>query len=199
MKFDFDCTRFLLERLTFPKRKQLMPSKPAILVGSCALALIGLGMDRASFSLIHAEPAAGGVFSEPPTRIRLIFSEPLDASSTQVSLSGVGGQTIKLAAAIDPRLVDAILAPVPPLNPGAYQVEWRVVSARGLSLAGKYAFAFGAGASLPPSGDNDSASALDQRGARSKLTPQLQYGIALVLAVALMFLIWIRRRSRGMS
>jgi methionine-rich copper-binding protein CopC len=176
-----------------------MPAKAGILLLGCALTLGVRRTQIAPFSLVLAEPAAGGTFNEAPTRIRLIFSERLEPSKGEVSLVGSDGRTIRLTAAMDPHLVDAIIAPVPllpPLQPGAYHVEWRVVSARGLSLSGSYAFPFGPTAPVPPSGDSAGVSTFDRFLARTELSPPVRRGAALFLALALVALIWVRRRAR---
>jgi methionine-rich copper-binding protein CopC len=173
-----------------------MRHNTGILVVGCALWLAAGAMTHAPFSLVFAEPAAGGVFSEAPTRIRLIFSERLDPSKGEISLVAGDGRTIRVTAAADPHLADAIVARVPALPPGAYHVEWRVVSAGGLSLSGNYAFTFGPAASLPPSADSANAGALGQRLTRTEFSPPVRLGIELLLALALVALIWARQRSR---
>jgi len=173
-----------------------MHHKVGILVVSCALTLGAGAMQIAPFSLVFAEPSAGRVFSEAPTRIRLIFSEQLEPSKWEVSVVGSDGRTISLTAAMAPHQVSTIIAPVPPLQPGAYHVEWRVVSARGVSLSGNYAFAFGPGASLPPSGDSSGVTAPDQSLVSIELSQPVRRGVVLLLALALVALLWARRRAR---
>jgi methionine-rich copper-binding protein CopC len=167
-----------------------------ILVVDCALTLGAGAMGYGPFSLLLAEPAARSVFSEAPTRIRLIFSERLEPSQGEVSLVAADGRTISLTAAMDPHLVDAIIARVPPLQPGAYRVQWRVVSARGVSLSGNYAFAFGPAASLPRADDSSSVGAQDDLLTRTMLSPSVLRGVEMLLALALVALIWVRHRSR---
>jgi|ERR1035437_2156725 methionine-rich copper-binding protein CopC len=176
-----------------------MLHKVGILVVSCALTLGAGAIQIAPFSLVFAEPGAGRVFREAPKRIRLIFSDSLEPWKGEVSLVGSDGRKIRLTAAMDPHLVDAIIAPVPPvppLQPGAYHVEWRVVSARGVSLSGNYAFAFGPAASLPPSGDSSAVTARDQSLESIELSQPVRRGVVLLLALALVALLWARRRAR---
>jgi methionine-rich copper-binding protein CopC len=174
-----------------------MHRKTGILMVGFVLSLGATAQRIAAFSLVFATPASGSVFSEAPTRIRLIFSERLDPAKGEVSLVTPDRRAINLTAAIDPHLVDAIIARVPPLQPGAYHVQYRVVSARGASLSGSYAFAFGSASSLPSADDSSSVGAPDDFLTRSGLSPSVLRGVALLLAVALVVLIWIRYRSRS--
>jgi methionine-rich copper-binding protein CopC len=130
----------------------MLPFRRALLLAGSALLFATGATPDAPLSLVHAEPAAGGLFSAAPARIRLIFSEQLDKSKSKSKLSLVAtdGRTIRLTAVIDPHLFDAIIAPVPPLSPGTYRVDWSIVAATGVSLSGSYAFSFGASGSPPP-------------------------------------------------
>jgi copper transport protein len=90
--------------------------------------------------LVSAEPAANSRSPVSPTRVRLVFSEPLEPALARVSLVTSDGRSTRLAAAGDPRDVHAIIAPLSALSPGAYRVAWRVVSADGHPVEGSYRF-----------------------------------------------------------
>ena len=90
--------------------------------------------------LISSDPPAGGTVTTAPTRIRLVFSEPLEAALSEIGVVDVQGTTRKLAVASDPRDVHALVAPVDALPDGAYRVVWRTVSADGHPVEGSFIF-----------------------------------------------------------
>lgn len=146
------------------------------------------------FSLIHSEPAAGSVFADAPTRVRLIFGYKVDPSTARISLTDSTGQTITLAPAVDPHLVDGIIAAVPPLKPGVYSLAWRVSSSRAEAVSGNYKFAFGLHASLPSLPDT----ALNQETAGLEIGPRALHATELALSLVLVGLLWLWYRARGM-
>ena len=168
-----------------------MRLKAGLLLAGCALTIAAHQI--LSFSLIHSEPAAGSVFADPPTRIRLIFADRVDPSAARISLTDSSGHTITLAPAIDPHLVDGIIAVVPPLKPGVYSVAWRVRSLGTEAVSGTYKFAFGPHASLPSLPD----SAQNQEAGGLDVSPAALHATELVLSLALVGLLWLWYRSRG--
>jgi copper transport protein len=101
-----------------------------------ALALAGLaglalaGPAAAHAQLISSSPGAGEVVAEPPTELRLVFSEPVDPAFAGVDLLDADGATVALGIgapdAADQRL---FVAPLPPLGEGLYTANWQVLSA----------------------------------------------------------------------
>ena len=94
-------------------------------------------------TLVSSEPAANSRLTSSPTRIRLVYSEPVEGKLAKVSLVPSAGTRIVLRAGADPRDVHAVIAPVDSLGPGSYEVEWRVVSADGHPVDGTFAFTVG--------------------------------------------------------
>src|SRR4051812_43994462 len=94
-------------------------------------------------TLISSEPAADSHLAASPTRVRLVFSEPIEGNLARVTLVPAGGAPLVLRAAADPRDVHAVIAPVDSLAGGQYRVQWRVVSADGHAVDGSYVFAVG--------------------------------------------------------
>jgi copper transport protein len=94
-------------------------------------------------TLVSSEPAANSHLASSPTRVRLVFSEPVEGKLGRISLHPGAGEPITLRAGADPRDVHAVLAPVDALAPGRYRVEWRVVSADGHPVDGTFVFAVG--------------------------------------------------------
>jgi copper transport protein len=94
-------------------------------------------------TLVSSEPAANSRLDSSPSRIRLVFSEPMEGSLARVTIVPASGDSIRLRAAADPRNVNAVIAVVDSLTRGAYRVNWRVVSADGHPVDGTFTFAIG--------------------------------------------------------
>lgn len=97
-------------------------------------------------TLVSSEPAANSRLTTSPTRVRLVYSEPVEgklAKVTLVPMAPSAGAPIVLRAGADPRDVHAVIAPVDSLGAGAYKVEWRVVSADGHPVDGAFTFSVG--------------------------------------------------------
>jgi copper transport protein len=123
-------------------------------------------------TLVSSEPAANSRLTASPSRIRLVYSEPVEGSLARVSLVLPSGQTIRLRAAGDPRDVNAVIAVVDSLAAGGYRVNWRVVSADGHPVDGTFTFAVGdtTVATAPPPSQEPAAAT----GAESGLEPAMQ-------------------------
>lgn len=91
--------------------------------------------------LLSSEPKAGSVLTKSPERVRLVFSEAVDATVSGIRLVPSGGAPRDLAVSADPRDVSALVAPLAPLPPGGYRVVWRTVSADGHAVNGSFGFA----------------------------------------------------------
>ncbi|MBW8768580.1 MAG: copper resistance protein CopC [Gemmatimonadetes bacterium] len=92
-------------------------------------------------TLLSSEPAAKATLTTPPTRIRLVFSEEVEPSLGRIRLVAPDGHVMTLKSAGDPHDVSALIAPITlPLAPGAYRVEWRIVSEDGHPIDGAYPF-----------------------------------------------------------
>ncbi len=96
-------------------------------------------------TLLSSEPAAKSTLTTSPMRIRLVFSEEIEPSLGRIRLVGPGARVISLKSSGDPRDVSALVAPITsPLEPGAYRVEWRIVSEDGHPIDGEYSFTLAA-------------------------------------------------------
>ena len=110
-----------------------------------ALALVALLLALPAAALAHAglvssDPADGALLTASPTRVRLVFSEPMEVSLSRVWLVTGDGRTIPLEGAADPTEVRAMVAAVDSLPAGAYLVAWRVLSADGHPVEGSLSF-----------------------------------------------------------
>ncbi|HET9003226.1 MAG TPA: copper resistance protein CopC, partial [Gemmatimonadaceae bacterium] len=113
-------------------------------------------------TLLSSEPAAGARLAVAPSRLRLLFSEPIEVAMSGATIADANGRSLALTVAGDPRDVHALVALLPPLRPGAHTVGWHIVSADGHRIDGRFMFTVGrAGAALPnvaATGAADSAS-----------------------------------------
>lgn len=119
----------------------------AWLLLSCAPAL-------AHATLVEASPPRGGEVSEPPGRVELRFTEPVDAQFDSVVVRNGGGVRVdERAARVDPEDARVVLAGLERLPEGSYTVVWRVTSIDGHLVEGRYDFAVAATGEDRSSGD----------------------------------------------
>ncbi len=112
-----------------------------VLSASAALAILPSAKHA---TLVSSEPAANSHLASPPTRVRLVYSEPVEGKLAKVTIVPATGTPIVLHAGADPRDVHAVIAPVDaPLGAGSYKVQWRVVSADGHPVDGTFSFTVG--------------------------------------------------------
>ncbi|MEY4364661.1 MAG: hypothetical protein RLZZ305_5 [Actinomycetota bacterium] len=94
--------------------------------------------------LEYSKPAASSIVEEPPARIELGFSEPVDAGLSDVRLFDADKKEIEVGAPVRPADDGAVLvADVPLLAPGAYVVVWRITSSDGHPSDGAFPFEVG--------------------------------------------------------
>ena len=99
--------------------------------------------------LDHADPPPGSILAQAPTQLRLVFSERLEPSFSQVHVLNTGRESVDRGGShSDPDDPLAVLVSLPPgLPDGVYTVAWRTVSADdGHAETGAYTLAFGVAA-----------------------------------------------------
>ena len=101
-----------------------------VLLGPVALA-------SAHAELISTDPAQGATVATAPAAVRLTFSEPIDQRYVRAAVTAPGGTAATVAATADGPTVTVPLAAA---GPGAYRVEYRVVSADGHPVSGELRF-----------------------------------------------------------
>ena len=107
-----------------------------------ALAVPALAQGHAT--LLATQPQASGVLSQPPTQVRLTYSEHIEPRFAVISVTDAGGnQEIAGSPARRARRRELDLRPVKPLTQGWYLVWWRVISADGHPVRGAFTFAVG--------------------------------------------------------
>src|SRR5581483_12016802 len=78
---------------------------------------------------VSATPAPSAQLRSAPSRLRIEFSEPLNAAESSVSVADASGSPVtSQPARVDPANNRALLLPLPPLSPGVYAVDWHTVS-----------------------------------------------------------------------
>jgi len=113
----------------------------AIRIVAC-LALLGMSLPGQALAhglLVQTFPAADAVVAEPPVEISLSFNEGIEARFSGIDLLGPDGAVVAVGeiAVVDKNMVAPVLGSLPP---GAYQVDWHVLSADGHKVAGSYRF-----------------------------------------------------------
>ncbi len=92
-------------------------------------------------ALVASEPAGNAFLRNPPTEISLTFSEPIAQSSSTVRLLDATGSEVRISPPTFPHDNYTMVARLPALEPGIYNVLWSNVSrVDGHSLRGAYPF-----------------------------------------------------------
>lgn len=112
-----------------------------------ALALVTMSARAAVLfhaALLRSKPAADAKLNEAPKDIRLVFSEEIVPSLSQIILIGPVSDSTILKVTNDPHDVHTLVGAVPqlpqPRASGRYSVYWRVVSADGHTVDGTIFF-----------------------------------------------------------
>jgi copper transport protein len=102
-------------------------------------------------SLLATQPQARGVLSQPPTQVRLTYSERIEPRFAVISVTDAeGSQQMVGSPATAPDDVNSIFIKVHTLEQGWYLVWWRVISADGHPVRGAFTFAVGPSPGPPP-------------------------------------------------
>lgn len=102
----------------------------ALVIAALAAALWS-GQAAAHARLIRAAPRVGAAVAQPPTELRLWFSEAIDLPHSGVALMGPAGARMALGPLrLEGRDRRVLVAPVAgALAAGDYRVDWNVTSA----------------------------------------------------------------------
>ena len=121
--------------------RRLLATLPATL----ALAFVLASPVAAHAQLVTSTPAAGEVVPEPPTELRLTFSEAIEAGYTKATVTDASGaQVVPPSGELDPSDGHVLVVPLPALADGAYTVVWRTLSAAdGHTISGFLVFGVG--------------------------------------------------------
>jgi methionine-rich copper-binding protein CopC len=115
----------------------------ALAIGA-AMPLLAVGAAFAHAHLVRATPAVGTTVHEAPTEILLRFNEKLEPSFSSVVVRDPAGKQVdKADAQVDKADRLQMRVSLPPLTPGVYKVEWRVMSADTHKVNGNFSFTVG--------------------------------------------------------
>ena len=122
-----------------------------------ALAVVAASAGAAAFfhaALLRSSPAANARLQNFPKQIRLVFSEEVVPSLSQITLIGPINDSTRLTLSDDPHdvhtLVGAISDSSAPRAGGTYSVYWRVISADGHPVGGDFSFSVAGAAAVAP-------------------------------------------------
>jgi methionine-rich copper-binding protein CopC len=167
--------------------------------------------------LVQEEPADGATLAESPNRVKLRFSEPVDAEFSPLEVRNSEGDRVdEDNARVDPDDARVLVVDLEELSEDSYTVEWRVTSIDGHVVEGRYGFAVtDAREDQPPSDARDAEGQpakehaghaerepAVQDGAQDGSAPILAYsalslGVLAVVAVAAFVLSRLARRPRA--
>lgn len=110
------------------------------LAPAAGVLVLALAPAAAAHSLLIASaPSADAVLAGAPPAVALHFNNRIEKKLSQIRLVPAGGAAHVLPVRID-GAVAALEAPLPPLAPGPYRVEWRVLSTDGHIVSGTFGF-----------------------------------------------------------
>lgn len=112
-----------------------------------ALAVVAASAGAAALfhaALLRSVPAPNAKLKDEPKEIRLVFSEEVVPSLSQITLVGPLNDSATLKVTNDPHNVHILLGAIPqsqgPRAGGIYKVAWRVISADGHPVDGDFSF-----------------------------------------------------------
>jgi methionine-rich copper-binding protein CopC len=123
-----------------------MTIRHAVIVtaASAALSFCTAAAALAHAHLVRATPAEGGSVKAAPAEVTLKFNERLEPSfSSAVIRDAAGKQVDKADAHVDKADRTTVRVSLPPLEPGVYTVEWRIMSSDTHKVNGNFTFRVG--------------------------------------------------------
>ena len=91
--------------------------------------------------LERSDPRAGARLRTPPAQVRLWFAGGLEPAYSRARVTDEGGRPVNAAdSRVDAGNRALLVVPVPPLGPGRYRVEWRVLAVDGHVTEGSIRF-----------------------------------------------------------
>jgi methionine-rich copper-binding protein CopC len=115
-----------------------------IVTAACAGLSLWTAAASAHAHLVRATPAEGGSVKAAPAEVTLKFNERLEpAFSSAVIRDAAGKQVDKADAHVDKADRTTVRVSLPPLEPGVYTVEWRIMSSDTHKVNGNFTFRVG--------------------------------------------------------
>ncbi len=122
---------------------------------ACLMALLALSMwpqvASAHATVLRVEPGFDEVVQQPPTEVRIYFSEPVVLATDGLIVLAPSGRRVDLRdARIDEQAPTIARVGIEANEPGTYRVIWRAVSDDAHVVAGSYTFSIGSASEPPP-------------------------------------------------
>ena len=105
-----------------------------------SLLLTGVHQATAHAALRTASPAPDAQLDQAPHEIRLAFTESVEPTLSSIVVRNTRGEGATMRCEAAERNRRTCVVQLQPLASGSYTVEWRVVSADGHAVTGKYSF-----------------------------------------------------------
>lgn len=113
------------------------------LVGALLASALGLGWAAPAAPhplLLESTPAAGSTIAAAPPALSLRFNNRVEKPLSRLRLLNERGESLPLAVPASDGPADRLSALLPALGPGAYRVEWQVLSTDGHVVSGRFTF-----------------------------------------------------------
>ncbi|AOJ73231.1 MULTISPECIES: copper homeostasis periplasmic binding protein CopC [Burkholderia] len=125
-----------MKRFTYPPRLRFAAIAAAVISAAAAPAVA-----LAHGKLESAVPAAGSTVDAAPDALRLTFNESLESTFSTVKVADANGAPVAAEKArVDAANPRVLTLAVPKLAPGAYTVQWTVMTADAHKTKGSYVF-----------------------------------------------------------
>jgi methionine-rich copper-binding protein CopC len=163
----------------------------AVVLAAAAL-LVGPATAAQAHNILEGtSPAGGSIAKVVPAAVTLTFNEPALAIGTEIIVTGPAGQEQSGPAALVNNTVTEHLQPGSPA--GTYAVLWRVTSADGHPVSGKFSFT----ATSPSPGQRPSATSATTStpASVSGQSATLWWALAAGVVVLLLLVVFIKTRK----
>jgi methionine-rich copper-binding protein CopC len=90
--------------------------------------------------LLESSPAAGATLDEGPPQISLRFNNRIEKKLSTVRVLDERGAQRPVIVLVGDGPADRLITSMPALAPGAWRVEWRVLSTDGHIVSGGFSF-----------------------------------------------------------
>jgi methionine-rich copper-binding protein CopC len=107
---------------------------------AAALVLRLTASTEAHSLLLESSPAAGATLSEGPPHIALRFNNRIEKKLSTIRVLDERGASRPVTVLVSDGAADWLRAAVPALTPGAWRVEWQVLSTDGHIVSGNFSF-----------------------------------------------------------
>lgn len=108
---------------------------------ACLLVLALSGVAQAHPELLRTEPPANAQLAEPPPRVAVFFSEPLEPAVSALELYDAQGRRVDAGGGgVAPDDPFTLVLATPSLGPGLYTAVWQTVGSDGHPVRGNFAF-----------------------------------------------------------